>query len=82
MPKTVALANNEEKLNFCSEHKDMKAKYYCQDVNCEYHKVQPYYCEECMCPERHEHMGMRLALLVTKCSEMWKYTGNQVALLG
>jgi hypothetical protein len=53
MPKTVALANNEEKLNFCSEHKDMKAKYYCQVVTCEYHKVQPYYCEECMCPERH-----------------------------
>ncbi len=64
MPPTQALSVNREALTFCKIHKDIKAGFFCLDKNCKFNVEQPYYCDECMCPERHGHLPGKIPQLV------------------
>jgi len=77
MSNTKITEKQLEKLQNCSRHAN-KTIYFCNFPGCPF-REQSYYCEECMVPERHDHLPGRLHLLVQKILEQWTTTNIAIS---
>ena len=68
-----------ESIGSCGGHHGNKAIYFCNVPTCRFNLLQPYYCEDCMSEEKHNHLPTRIHNLIQKILEHWHVTNKAIS---